>query len=343
MPDNEYHKIPNAPVTIQDIAQLADVSIATVSRYLHGHLNRMSAETAARIDRIIKENNYVPNKVAQNLKQKTSSTIGIMVANVDDIFSIELYKGAEEYLFDVGYELVLINSNSDANREQQLLKDLRNRQLAGLLIQPVQNKLADFTELKELGLPTMVLDRHFDHHYWPVIESNNEEISRELGQLIIDKGYEEVIIVTEPVAATTSRQLRVKGICEKVESAGLITHVIEVDETHFDGEAVHDKIGKLTNHRQTKTALVALREPLFLQLVGLKIRKNVKYPQQMGIVGYADTAMINILDPDLTLVRQKPIEIGRVAAQMLVAQIKNETLAEEMVYVSAEIIEGTSL
>lgn len=343
MTDNDNNKIPTQPVTIQDIAQIADVSIATVSRYLHGHLNRMSAETADRIARIIKENNYVPNKVAQNLKQKTSSTIGIMVANIDDSFSIELYKGAEECLFKLGYELVLINSKGDANRENQLINDMRNRQLAGLLVQPVQNKLADFKVLSDLGLPTMLLDRHLDEHHWPVIESNNEAISRDLGQMIIDKGYEEVIIVTETVAATTSHQQRAKGICETVEAAGLITHIIEVDENHFDGEAVHTQIGQLTNHRQIKTALIALNEPLLIQLVGLKIRKNVKYPQQMGIVGYADTPMINILDPDLTLVRQQPIEIGRRAAQMLVAEIRNEEVAEDSVIINAEIIAGNSL
>lgn len=343
MPDNEYNKTPNTPVTIQDIADLADVSIATVSRYLHGHLNRMSAETADRIGRIIKENNYVPNKVAQNLKQKTSSTIGIMVANVDDSFSVELYKGAEEYLFNVGYELVLINSNGDIDREHQLLAEMRNRQLAGFLVQPVQNKLTDFKALKDLGLPVMILDRHFDEPYWPVIESNNEEISQQLGQLIVDKGYEEVIILTETVAATTSRQLRVKGIQEQVEAAGLITHIIEVDEKHFDGDAVHNRIGELTNHRQIKTAIVALKEPLLLQIVGLKIRKNVKYPQQIGIVGFADTPMINILDPDLTLVRQNPMEMGRMSAQMLVAQIKNEAIPTDIVHINAEIIEGTSL
>ncbi|WP_369404160.1 LacI family DNA-binding transcriptional regulator [Secundilactobacillus oryzae] len=82
---------------IKDVAALADTSVATVSRYLNGDFGRMSPKTAQKVQEAIDKLNYVPNSVARQMKTKSSRMIAVVVSNIDDYFSTELFKGISSF------------------------------------------------------------------------------------------------------------------------------------------------------------------------------------------------------------------------------------------------------
>lgn len=107
------------PLTINDIAAQASVSNATVSRYLNGHYEKMSAVTRTRIQQVIDTTGFHLNRQAQSLKRRSSRLIGMVVADVENLFSSLLFKGVDQILAAAGYQIVLMNADNDLKVERQ--------------------------------------------------------------------------------------------------------------------------------------------------------------------------------------------------------------------------------
>src|SRR5699024_7278625 len=114
-------------VTIADVANLAKSSKSTVSQYLNGRYNYMSLDTKRRIEDAIKELNYQPNYVARSLKQKKTSTIGVIVANILHVFSTEIIRAIEDYCQLNQFHVIVCNADDDPNKEKIYIEMLRSK------------------------------------------------------------------------------------------------------------------------------------------------------------------------------------------------------------------------
>lgn len=330
-------------ITITEIAELAGVSIATVSRYINGHLERMSQDTSKKIAKIIAENDFVPNKAAQKLKRQATGLIGVMIANIDDNFSTELFKGADSILQASGYDAILLNSNANEEREHDQFVKLRSQQIEGLIVQPLSTDGAQYAELQDDTMPAVLIDRELAQTDWPVVESNNFEISAELAQMVVAKQYQKVVVVTEPIGQVSTRQQRLQGIEAGLGASGIELEVLEVAEKNFNSNAVYASLQASTANFTIKTVVIALKEQLLLRLLAMAYQHEVSYPTIIGLTGFADTEMVRILAPQLTTVQQGPFAIGAAAAEILVNRIqhKNEQVASYIV--KAHITYGNSI
>lgn len=122
--------------TINDIAHAAGVSKTTVSRYLNGHFERMSEQTRQKIAQIIEETGYQANSQAQALSHRQSHLIGMVVADIENIFSSLLFKGADQVLEAADYSIMLMNANNSATLERRQLERLIKLRVDGVLLQP---------------------------------------------------------------------------------------------------------------------------------------------------------------------------------------------------------------
>lgn len=330
-------------ITITEIAELAGVSIATVSRYINGHLERMSQDTSKKIAKIIAENDFVPNKAAQKLKRQATGLIGVMIANIDDNFSTELFKGADSILQASGYDAILLNSNANEEREHDQFVKLRSQQIEGLIVQPLSTDGTQYAELQDDSMPAVLIDRELAQTDWPVVESNNFEISAELAQMVVAKQYQKVVVVTEPIGQVSTRQQRLQGIEAGLGASGIELEVLEVAEKNFNSNAVYASLQASTANFTIKTVVIALKEQLLLRLLAMAYQHEVSYPAMIGLTGFADTEMVRILAPQLTTVQQGPFAIGAAAAEILVNRIqhKNEQVASYIV--KAHITNGNSI
>ncbi|WP_165964704.1 LacI family DNA-binding transcriptional regulator [Periweissella cryptocerci] len=330
-------------VTITEIAELAGVSIATISRYINGHLDRMSQETSKKIAKIIAENDFVPNKAAQKLKRQATGLIGVMIANIDDNFSTELFKGADSILQASGYDAILLNSNANEDRERDQFVKLRSQQIEGLIIQPLSTDGAQYNDLQDDEMPAVLIDRELTQTNWPVVESNNFDISAELAGVVADKGYEKVIVVTEPVGMVSTRHQRVTGIEAGLANRGIKLEILEVSEKDFDSKKIYAALCERTADFTIKTAVIALKEQLLLRLLAMAYQHNVSYPAMIGLTGFADTEMVRVLAPELTTVQQGPFAMGAAAAEILVNRIQHKSEQVASYIVKAHIMQGNSI
>src|SRR5699024_2570336 len=122
-------------VTISQVAEKAGVSKTTISRFLHGHYGNMSKETKERIAQTIEELKYRPNRQAQALKSKRSYLIGIVVADISNMYSSLLLKGIGEILGQVEYQMIIVDAANSIKQERELLEKLIDQGVEGIIIQ----------------------------------------------------------------------------------------------------------------------------------------------------------------------------------------------------------------
>lgn len=121
-------------ITIQDVARLAGVSKSTISQYLNKRYDYMSEETKKRIEAAINELGYEPNFIARSLKQKKTSTIAVIVANILHSFSTKVIRAVEDYCNENGFHVIVCNADDDPEKEANYIRMLRAKQVDGMIV-----------------------------------------------------------------------------------------------------------------------------------------------------------------------------------------------------------------
>ncbi|WEV43609.1 LacI family DNA-binding transcriptional regulator [Lactobacillus sp. ESL0684] len=307
--------------SIKDVANLANVSIATVSRYLHGKLDRMSNETAQRVELAIKKLNYVPNAAARQLITNSSKTIAIIVANIADSFSIELFKGASSVLEPAGYTTVLLDTNSQQKREDHLINTVGLNTYDGLILQPLSSDVTTIKAEVKRELPIVILDRKLDYSPWPQVLSDNQQASYHAAKYFSQHGWEDAIVLSSPISIASTRQERLQGI-RKVYPR---VKVVELDEKHIEQQTAYTELGKALTKSKTKTVLFFLEERWLLSLLPNLIHNGLLPNDHLQISGFADTDFIASIWPTAKMIIQNPYLMGKNAGQIMLSQLANKT------------------
>ncbi|WP_143875838.1 LacI family DNA-binding transcriptional regulator, partial [Oenococcus oeni] len=144
-----------------------------VSRYVNGKYGKMSSKTRQKIQQAIKDVDYHVNRQAQMLKRQNSHLIGVVVADVENFFSSLLFKGADQVLSDIGFQIILMNSNNSQLKEQRQIERLLELQVDGIILQPIGQLAVDYEFLKKQNVPTVIVDRKIEPEIWPEIVTDN--------------------------------------------------------------------------------------------------------------------------------------------------------------------------
>ncbi|WP_268912370.1 LacI family DNA-binding transcriptional regulator [Lentilactobacillus sp. SPB1-3] len=304
---------------IKDVAALANVSVATVSRYLNGNLNRMSASTADIIKDAIEKLNYVPNSTARQMKTKTSKMIAVVVSNIDDFFSTELFKGISSMLESKGYIGVLFDSDSDPDREKAVLKSIGSQMFDGVIIQPINNP-SDIQKALVRTIPIIIVDRELDGSPWPQVVTDNYEISQRATKYFMGQGFKRVIVLTSDVKNARTRMERYRGI----ESATDSVELINVPEKSLNHAAINKQLEEALRDHSTKTLLFCLKERWMLEFVPNLIFRGFIDNEHVTTTGFADTDITHMLEPKFKLISQNPFLMGADSAEMIINVISGD-------------------
>ncbi|MBA1434058.1 LacI family DNA-binding transcriptional regulator [Bombilactobacillus bombi] len=306
-------------VNIKDVAQLAQVSTATVSRYLHGQLNRMAPTTAQKVAAAIEKLNYVPNAAAQQLITNRSKTIAVVVANAADSFSTAIFKGACSVLEAADYIPVMLDTNSDQNTENKLINAVGLGTYDGLILQPLSSDVPTIQAEVRRQMPIVTLDRQLDYSPWPQVIINNFTSSQKAAQYFKSEHYQQILILSASVAIASTRQERLQGIKSIYPQAALI----EIDERHIEHEQVQHQIISFLQKQHQKTVLFSLKERWLLEFLPALISLGILQNKNIQISGFADTLLVSAIWPSAKMIQQNPFSMGQIAGKRLL-QILNK-------------------
>ncbi|WP_347339033.1 LacI family DNA-binding transcriptional regulator [Lentilactobacillus laojiaonis] len=317
---------------MKDVALLAGVSVATVSRYLNGSLDRMSKATALKVSDAINKLNYVPNSIARQMKTKSSKFIAVIVTNIDDYYSSGLFKGISSILESRGYVGVLFDADSDIEREKRLLNLIGMQMFDGVIIQTMNDATVIQNELHK-SIPIVIVDKALDNIAWPQVITDNFNESKKATEYFINKGYQHIVVLSSEINMARSRQDRYKGILAAAGESNV--DLIEVSEASYNHNSVRDKLEselKLSDNN----LIFFLKERWLLEFFPNLVSRGYLNDKKITATSFADTPLAKNLEPKLKLIYQNPYLMGASSAELILSLINNEQIKDNKIIVPAK-------
>ncbi|AZE49208.1 2-ketogluconate utilization repressor PtxS [Pseudomonas chlororaphis] len=203
-PVNSFSAAQRNRVTMLDVAERAGVSKASVSRFIGEDRALLSDAIALRIEQAIAELGYRPNQMARGLKRGRTRLIGMLVADIRNPYSIAVMHGVETACRQHGYSLVVCNTDRDDEQERQHLANLRSYNIEGLIVNTLGHHLDELRELHR-EMPMVLVDRKVEQLYSDLVGLDNPQAVRSAIEHLQERGYRDLLLVSEPHDGTSSR------------------------------------------------------------------------------------------------------------------------------------------
>ena len=315
-------------ITITDVAKYAEVSKSTVSQYLNKRYDYMSEETKKRIEKAIQDLGYEPNIVARSLKQKSTSTIGVIVANILHTFSTQVIRAIEDICHEYDIHIIVCNADDDPRKEKKYINMLRAKQVDGLIIFPTGGNLSLYKKMAKENYPVVFVDRTVPGVPLSTIMLDNEKAASLAVQHFIDKGYKQIgIMTTSIIQHVTPRLERISGYKKALQANGL-----PIEESYIKSMDVHqikDGLKEMLSLEKPPQAILAGNDLTLMEILQYIREHDLKIPQHLDVISIDDVPFASFFSPALTTVAQPTFEMGKKAAELLLQKIRKEEVQEE--------------
>jgi LacI family transcriptional regulator len=328
------------PTTIRDVAAMALVSPATVSRVLNGKQD-VDPDLRRRVLGAVTELGYRRNGPARSLRTRAAMVLGVIISDITNPFFTAVVRGAEDQAQLAGYSVVLANADEDLTKEARYLEVAAAEQMAGALLSPASPKQTSIEVLSERGIPVVTIDRRLAAAPVDSIMVNNQRAAHDAVHHLIGQGCRRVGLVAGPVQTTTGAS-RLAGYRAALRDAGRALDPSLVAYGNFRTDGGYAATQQLLGQRELPDGLLISNNLMTvggLQAIG---EAGLGIPGDIAIVGFDDSSWATALNPPLTVVAQPTYEIGRQAAKLLLRRIDGEKFPPRHVVLRAELIERAS-
>lgn len=255
--------------TIADVAQYANVSNSTVSQYLNKRYEYMSAETRKKIEEAIEALQYRPNLMARSLKQKSTFTIGIIVANIIHDFSTKIINALEAEFDKEGFHMIVCNSADNPKKEKKHIETLLEKQVDGLIVFPTGENKNLYIRLHQQAMPIVFIDRFIEGVDIPAVLLDNFSAMNTAVETFRKQPI--AFITTSLALPITPRVERLEGFRQALRNRNLL-----IDERYIkNGEPAEmtEIFNQLFTLEQPPRGIIAANDRIFQELM-LYIKKK---------------------------------------------------------------------
>lgn len=321
-------------VTIKDIAKVANVSYATVSRALSGSAE-IGEETRERVLKICREIGYTTNYVARSMVMKETKLLGLIVANIDNPFMSEMAYHIEMRAREQGYNLMLCNSSHDITLERNVFELLLGRQVDGIILVPANAE--SYTNLKPLisKVPTVFVSenlRDLPESYVSVDNFRGTHIGTEY---LYSLGHRSILYFGLRRGSVT-HQLRADGYLDACRELGIEANVFNSTYTLSSVQAGCQMARQIFSKPFPYTAIFAATDSLALGVLEAAEEAGIRIPEDLSLMGFD-----NILYADLPRIRLTTIEQPKKTMATAAVDILLEKIADESSGYSHRILTPT--
>ncbi|MFJ8265427.1 LacI family DNA-binding transcriptional regulator [Peribacillus asahii] len=314
-------------ITITDVAKHAKVSKSTVSQYLNKRYEYMSEKTRKKIEEAIEELNYQPNIIARSLKQKSTFTVGVVVANILHTFSTQIIRAIENYFYKHGFQIIVCNADDQPEKEKNYIEMLRAKQVDGIIIFPTGDNLDLYKRMKSDQFPVVFMDRAIEELNIATVMLDNHLASKLAVDRFVEKGYENIAIITTSIFRNISPRLeRIQGYKEALELHGIPVNLEYIKTAN--AEEISDKLSELFELKKRPQAILAGNDIVLNEVLRYMKKHNMNIPDDVAVIGIDEVSYADFYTPTITTVNQPAIEMANQAAQLLLNQI-NKTGKED--------------
>ncbi|SON50823.1 DNA-binding transcriptional regulator CytR [Vibrio tapetis] len=322
--------------TMKDVAQLAGVSTATVSRALMNP-EKVSSTTRKRIEDAVMESGYSPNSLARNLRRNESKTIITIVPDICDSYFTEIIRGIEDAAVENGYLVLLGNSGQQQKRESSLVNLVFTKQADGMLLLGTHLPF-DVSKPEQKNLPPLVMACEFAPELeLPTVHIDNLTSSFEAVNYLTQMGHRNIAQITGPAEAVLC-QFRSQGYQQALRRSGIPMNPTYKEEGDFSFESGERAIAKLLSLPEPPTAIFCHNDVMAIGAIQKAKKLGFKVPEDISFVGFDNVQFSEYCDPPLTTISQPRYEIGRQAMLMLLELLKGNDVQAGSRLLETELI-----
>ncbi|SCZ06088.1 transcriptional regulator, LacI family [Paenibacillus polysaccharolyticus] len=310
--------------TISDIAQMAGVAKSTVSRFLNG--GSVSEDTRQKIERIIKQYNYVPNTFAQSLKAKKTSIIGTVVPRLDSYATSQTLIGIDEELRGLQYQMLIANTSQDMQREIDAIYDFARQKVSGIILLAAEITDAHLKAIEDIQLPVLLVGQQ--HELLHSLIHNDEQAGYLMGKYVVEQGHRDIVYMGVSEKDQAVGIHRKQGFKRAIDECSDCT--VRYYETSFKmSEAVLTAAEILQEKRPS--LIVAATDNIAMGVMKTASFQKVRIPQQMSVAGFGGYDITEMIHPTLTTVKYHYLQAGKLAASHISKLVKGESISQHTV------------
>ena len=322
--------------SIKDIAQALNLSKATVSWILsdQGETKGFSQATIKRVKEYADSVNYRPNLLARSLSLGTSNTIGLIIPFIGDTFYAQLVQAIEQEAVRNKYVLMVCSSEGDGEKEFELIKILRSKQVDGIIIAPTKISRKGINLLMKDSLPFVLIDRYYPNLPVNYVIVNNCQCCYDLVSHLIKKGSRKIALLTTDVHLYVMKQ-RIEGYRKAVADAGIQSEIaleVFVDRSNYRTDIV-DKLDCLFEEVPDIDGFFFSTHYLALEAIRYFVNRKIDYQNRFSMGCFHETIALDILAPDMSITLMPIQEMGTQAVQILLENIGNKDFTSRGVVV----------
>jgi DNA-binding LacI/PurR family transcriptional regulator len=309
---------------MKQIAQMADVSLGTVSHVLNGSA-RVREPLRRRVLEAVETLGYQPSQLARGLRRDKTNMIGMIIPDVTNPFFPAVVRGAEDLAFSNGYRLILCNTDNDHAKELTHLNELRTYLPSGLIVIP--SSFSDLTaqaqHYRKAGTAVVCVDRLPKHWNGDTVTADNEDGAYRATRHLLQAGHRQLATITGPLHLTNAQE-RLAGFRRAVRGAHLTIGSEYVQETTFDKRGGFTKATLLLRMLPRPTAIFAGNDMIAFGVL-LAIREaGLRCPQDISVMGFDNLELAEMTNPALSSVSQPGYQLGMTAAQILLDRVAGD-------------------
>ncbi|MFA5468228.1 MAG: LacI family DNA-binding transcriptional regulator [Sphaerochaetaceae bacterium] len=328
-------------MTLKDVAKKANCSEATVSLVINNRPG-VNKQTRERVLRIAKELGYVPNSIARSLALQKTSTLGLLITDIENPFFGSLVHHISVAARNKGYSLIVSTSDDNHDKENENLGVFLNRKVDGVIVVPTQKIPEDFSLFriyKKNNVPLL-----FSVSYYPAIESDRvltdyAKGSFQLTRYLLELGHREIVFLIGADREAPINKDRIEGYLHAYSEAHLENNPANIfhcsQPTYFEG---YRATMNILQKDKLPDAIIGINDVLALGAKKAASQLGLKVPQDISIAGYDDVMYASLLEKPLTTVKQDIQEIAKKSVDFLLQRIKQPNKPFEQIFIQPELI-----
>lgn len=327
-------------VTLKDVAKVAGVSYATVSRALSGS-PEIGAETRKRIIQLCKEMGYTPNSVARSMVMRKTNIIGLIVASIENPFMSELTTHIEIHARNCGYNLMVCNSSYNPEQEKEVFSLLLGRQVDGIIILPIGSESYEGLKGLTAQVPTVFISENMQDLPEDYVAVDNRAGIRKATEYLYGLGHRKILYFGCRAGSVTHR-LRMEGYLDACRALGIEPEVVRSPFERSSYQAGYRLAGTYFSEPHEHTAILCASDTLAIGVMQAAYENEISIPDRLSVVGFDNISYAALPPIALTTVDQPKPQMAVAAVDLLLKRIKDPEAAHTSVILPPSLIERLS-
>lgn len=321
-------------MTIRQVAELAGVSIATVSRVINGHPD-VSSETREAVRRVIKDRGY---QAGARPRPGQTGLIGVMLPLVHPGYFAQILAGATEAAYEHDMRVVLCPTRHSRSREMSLLDRLTGGEADGAVVVLPEESGEEFAALAAHGFPFVIVDPRTDiADGISVVCAAHSSGATQATRHLLSLGHRRIGVIAGPRGWVATEE-RLRGYHAAMAAAGILPDPVLVQHSIFRVDGGREAATRLLGLPDRPTAIFAFNDGMAVGAMQAASAQGLRVPDDVSVVGFDDTIEAAITVPALTTVRQPLAELGRTAVSLLLRRLENRRMEPLRVELATRLV-----